>query len=704
MGLKRRGAAAPEVRVVILDGLQRFLDGVLRRGGEGDLVFEPPVEVGALAGLELPPGAVELFTTITGRMEYHWQLDEAAMDAMAEELGDRFADSVFGGFELSPDCFEYPDIDNWSVVDEVWRNKAIFAPTGSGDYLGVDVGATPGQVVYLGHELDPRDHGTALGVNLIDLLLRWAPLGCVGPDSAAWEPFLREDGRFLDPEGANARAFIAHIAGDAAAGHWRQARKGKYAALNQRVREIAMAPAAAVDRMVASVTDEDKITSAITRRANAVVATMEEWFGVAPRSELRALIAASLAGEWPGSFGPLEATVPARSLVPCDNAFVQVVGDSWLRIGALTGLWPFGKAKPWDTYLVELDAEHSAVFTGRPFAGLKYRAASLPRFAQLLEVADACHNVNWHTWDRAGDQFAQFSAALAPLLPHLCYEPRQDKNPLDDFIATFKPSDTVVEHRVLTRHHRALPLLDLLEGNPVAATALPKPDVPTGLTRQPGPDALYGLLVAYFNGDEELARNWIAEAGAHPARVVRDAAQLLKTTLDGIDGRSPARYLYELRRRCAGEQLPPPAHDAAASRALLDRDEGGGDEERNSKDELRAVLDSGGSPSIEWQNLAYHYRRAARWDSLRIVSGDVIAHDPAEGWRYRGDALRALGQYTEALDAYDRALLYPSTFRAESFASKVDALARMGDESAARAHLAWLAPEVRDRVATAAGL
>jgi len=225
-------------------------------------------------------------------------------------------------------------------------------------------------------------------------------------------------------------------------------------------------------------------------------------------------------------------------------------------------------------------------------------------------------------------------------------------------------------------------VLAALDGDPTAAPALPG-DPPPSLSRSPAADALWWLLAAYLGGDEPAVRRLCAAAAHHPARLVRDAGALLGRTLVELDARDPAAYLRDLRRACTGEGLAEAPRDPGAG-ALFDRDRA--DRDRD---------------AVAWQNLGHRYRAARQWDALLTVSGDIAARAPSAGWRYRGDALIGLGRYQDALAAFDRARLYDSTFRSEAVIGKARALTGLGDRAAARAHVAWLAPEVRGRVVEA---
>jgi hypothetical protein len=694
MGFKRRPQA--DTRTLVVGHLERFLAGVLRLGGEGELRVEPAMSLEKLRTdhPKLPPGATELFTTVVGALSFEWSFNDEAADRLVDKLGDDFEESRFGGFDLDPTCFEYVDIDTWAVDDETWRDKVLFAPDGSGDYLGVDIGASPGEVIFLGHDLDPDTHGVRIAANLVDMLVRWAPLGCVGPDAVAWLPFVGKNGRYIDPTCANAKMFIDYVVGSAGKGNWKSAKKDKYTKLVTRMDAIVADPRRSFETMTKTITAGGYGKKLPKRFSKALVAELGSWFGTDVAPELSALLTAMSTGEPGGELGELKTRIPSRLAMSCDNAFVQALTDRLLLDGAMSNMCPIGGAQPWDSYFVEV-GDGTAVFTSRPSDPVKYRANSLPHFAQLLRVAHAFANVKWRQWTPGDDHYTHAVEVFSALAPHLSCHPHQEKNLLDDFIAAFQGEPRAgVSHPVLTRLEQSRVLRANLRGDTSTLPTPPSQPAPGDLSTIVCADALYWLTSAFLTAPVSDLDERIAAAGQHRARLVRDAATLVAALVEGVDDRHPGKHLWDLRQLCHGGTREQPRTDTAALKKLV---ASATDETERAYAQATRDAKTASEIRLGWHNFAYHYSRSGEWAKLVPVSSAVIESDPSDGWRYRGIALAGLGRHDKALDAFNHSLLYPSTSRSDAYELRLLSVAGAGDKPSARAHLDWLTPTVRAR-------
>lgn len=206
---------ATELRVALeshTDALRKFGVDV-----DGPEVLEPATlaeidEVEAQLGLQIPVALRGVFAGVTAGVRWRWQTI-GGVDFNAP------FDGIFsGGLEWSlselveqhrgyqewvDECFSDPD----DAYDAIWLNKLGFAYVPNGDCIAVDL--TPqraGDVVYLSHD-DGEGHGFVLAHSLDDLLDRWVPLACPGPEDWQWLPFVPYDFGPIDPASENGLAW-----------------------------------------------------------------------------------------------------------------------------------------------------------------------------------------------------------------------------------------------------------------------------------------------------------------------------------------------------------------------------------------------------------------------------------------------------------------------------------------------------------------
>jgi hypothetical protein len=348
----------PSTRDRILAGLETFLEGVLRFGGDGDLSFAEPL---AKAPKGMPPGAADVFTKISRHIKVSWTFDEDV------DLPDAFEECMFGELDLHPKCFDVVT-PKWSVADEpVWKEKTLFAPDGSGDYLGID---GDGRIVFLSHDLDEH-HGMVLADGLLDLLKRWAPLGFVGPAGVALLPFMRK--KRLDPDGPAAKRFLKIVGGSSR--NWKRAKKQKYDAIeNQKPQGL--------DALVRQIADP-KLDETWAGHHDYVLNLIKQWYGRGPSPALQTLISHA-----PGkAFGPFQPMPPGGVTISWTSAFSQACADVHLLAGALTNTWPIGSS-----YLAEVSPEADEVSLRKPLLGFVGVSESLEAFARQLHAGVARKN------------------------------------------------------------------------------------------------------------------------------------------------------------------------------------------------------------------------------------------------------------------------------------------------------------------------
>ncbi|MDP3208918.1 MAG: hypothetical protein Q8M65_07200, partial [Rhodoglobus sp.] len=100
-------------------------------------------------------------------------------------------------------CFSDPS----HPYDAIWHRKLGFARVPNGDMLAFDLDPRrSGAIVYLSHD-DGGGHGYVLAASLIELLDRWVPLACPGPEDWQWLPFVPFGEGPIDPAGENGVAW-----------------------------------------------------------------------------------------------------------------------------------------------------------------------------------------------------------------------------------------------------------------------------------------------------------------------------------------------------------------------------------------------------------------------------------------------------------------------------------------------------------------
>ncbi len=169
-------------------------------------------EVETRLGFPIPPTLREVFMTVTCGVRWDWR--SSGDDRFDEPFGGIFGggldwslaglvDQHQGYQEWVEECFSNPD----DPYDAVWHHKLGLSHVPNGDVIAVDL--DPGQygaIVYLSHD-DGEGHGYVLAGSLGELLDRWVPLACPGPEDWQWLPFVPYDFGPIDPAGENGAAW-----------------------------------------------------------------------------------------------------------------------------------------------------------------------------------------------------------------------------------------------------------------------------------------------------------------------------------------------------------------------------------------------------------------------------------------------------------------------------------------------------------------
>ena len=159
------------------------------------------------------PGDMRSFVLTTSRrIALSWSLPET----LARPSGLLEVSAAWLEFDVAriPDCerariqwIESCFPDRTTPYDAVWHDKLAFHHVPNGDLLAID---PYGQVVYLSHD-DGAGHGVVMAESFTDLLERWLPLGCPGPEDWEWLPFVSGPRSGIEPTSEAGRRWLAFL-------------------------------------------------------------------------------------------------------------------------------------------------------------------------------------------------------------------------------------------------------------------------------------------------------------------------------------------------------------------------------------------------------------------------------------------------------------------------------------------------------------
>jgi len=207
------------MRRFIENQIGMFAERIGAIGGRWELpVIEGPASEVELADIErqlgqpIPTKFREFAATVSRRIYFDWRLPEN-LD-LPESLDEIFGGGIDFDIQRLPDHEEtradwqkecFPNEED--PYDFVWHNKIGFHHVPNGDCLALD---SEGQIIYLSHE-DGEGHGYIMAPSFSDLLKRWLPLGCPGPEDWQWLPFVANSKTGINPECKAAQTWISTI-------------------------------------------------------------------------------------------------------------------------------------------------------------------------------------------------------------------------------------------------------------------------------------------------------------------------------------------------------------------------------------------------------------------------------------------------------------------------------------------------------------
>jgi len=208
------------MRQFITDHVSSFLRSIESLGGKvDDLNIERPAtetevsEIEHALGRPLPSELRQFASKVSRRVAFGWRLPrnserpQPLRGVIAGGLDydlSRIAEHEKGRARWQSECFRNAS-DRYDVV---WHNKLGFHDVPNGDYLGFD---SEGRVIYLSHD-DGQGHGYIMASSFPDLLTRWVPLGCPGPEDWQWLPFVSGATSGILPDSENAKIWLGVIA------------------------------------------------------------------------------------------------------------------------------------------------------------------------------------------------------------------------------------------------------------------------------------------------------------------------------------------------------------------------------------------------------------------------------------------------------------------------------------------------------------
>lgn len=207
------------MRQFIVDNVSSLLRSIEALGGSVDgLTIDKPATEAELAEVEetlgrpLPAELRQFALAVSRKITFNWYLPEdyhlpeplcelfsGGLDYDVSELPEH--EDGRAGWQAS--CF--PDASD--LYDIVWHNKLAFHSVPNGDYLAFDA---EGRVIYLSHD-DGQGHGYVMASSFPDLLTRWIPLGCPGPEDWQWLPFVTTPTSGILPDSENAKLWLGVI-------------------------------------------------------------------------------------------------------------------------------------------------------------------------------------------------------------------------------------------------------------------------------------------------------------------------------------------------------------------------------------------------------------------------------------------------------------------------------------------------------------
>jgi hypothetical protein len=209
------------MRDFITDHVSSFLRSIESLGGNvDDVVIELPATEAELTGIEkslgrpLPVELRQFASKVSRRIAFRWNLPNNFK--LPDPLRQIFAGGLDYDISKIPEhekgragwqaeCFPKPD----DPYDAVWHSKLGFHDVPNGDYLGFD---SAGRIIYLSHD-DGQGHGYVMASSFPDLLTRWVPLGCPGPEDWQWLPFVSSAVSGILPESENAKQWLRVLRG-----------------------------------------------------------------------------------------------------------------------------------------------------------------------------------------------------------------------------------------------------------------------------------------------------------------------------------------------------------------------------------------------------------------------------------------------------------------------------------------------------------
>lgn len=207
------------MREFISEHLTSFLRSIEALGGQSDgFIVEDTATDAELNGIEkvlgqpLPRELRQFATKVSRRIAFHWKLpDKFTLPAPLREIFSGGLDYDIanipeheeGRLAWQANCFPNPD----DPYDAVWHNKLGFHDVPNGDCLAFD---SVGRIVYLSHD-DGQGHGYIMASSFSDLLYRWVPLGCPGPEDWQWLPFVSGKDSGVLPVSENAKHWLRVI-------------------------------------------------------------------------------------------------------------------------------------------------------------------------------------------------------------------------------------------------------------------------------------------------------------------------------------------------------------------------------------------------------------------------------------------------------------------------------------------------------------
>jgi len=210
---------SPELWEQLTGQWQWACDSAKKIGGEVyfNPKMSPPITQDELDGFkkthncELPIEFEEILLNHASLVHFAWAIDEGTGPKEFEDClllgGDVLWDfeNLAEYVEMANNC----ETSGYRAFRSGLVDRIPFLSAGNGDLIAFDMrnGTSNCPIVYLSQLNDEQTHNKRLGKNIVDFLVNWSSIGCLGPEMYTMQPFYNEQKQIIDGATANSERF-----------------------------------------------------------------------------------------------------------------------------------------------------------------------------------------------------------------------------------------------------------------------------------------------------------------------------------------------------------------------------------------------------------------------------------------------------------------------------------------------------------------